>query len=66
MDNPKVIIKDTDKYGKGLFAKEDIKNGELIASFDGEVYEAEKCSDLEPKIRDYAIQFEKHKWKYSK
>lgn len=66
MDNSKVIVKETGKYGKGLFAKEDIKRGEIIASFDGEIYEAEKCSDLEPKIRDYAIQFEEHKWRYSR
>lgn len=68
MDNPKVIVKETGKYGKGLFAKENIKKGEIIASFDGDIYEAEKASDLpseSPNVRDYAIQFEEHKWRYS-
>ena len=70
MDNAKVIIKETRKYGKGLFAREDIKKGQVIARFDGEVFEAEKCSLLpnEPPllIRDHAIQFEENKWKDSK
>ena len=67
MDNPKVIVKETGKYGKGLFAKDDISKGEIIADWtDGKVYEAEKCSYLPKNIkknpRDYAIQFEEHKW----
>jgi uncharacterized protein len=63
MDNQKVIVKDTGKIGKGLYANEDIKKGEIIADWKGgKIYEAEKCSKLPQPIRDYAIQFEEHKW----
>ncbi len=37
MDNPKVIAKDS-KFGKGLFAITDLKQGEIISSFDGQEY----------------------------
>jgi len=33
---PKIIIKDTGKYGKGVFAGEDIKEGQVIYILDGE------------------------------
>lgn len=63
MINAKIIIKETGKYGKGLFAAEDIHKGEIIADWvDGKVSEADKCSDLPKEVRDYAIQFEEHKW----
>ena len=63
MDNKKVIVKDTDNLGKGLFAQKDIKKGEIIANWNGEkIYEAEKCTDLPPSPRDHAIQFDEHKW----
>jgi len=63
MNSPKTIIKYTKLLGKGLFASEDIKKGEVVADFsDGKIYDAEKCSDLPKKFADYAIQFEEHKW----
>lgn len=69
MDNPKVIVKETEKYGKAAFAKEDIYEGEILAAFDGSIYEAEKSSDipneLPLKVRDHVIQFEEHKWRDS-
>ncbi len=59
----KVIVRETCKYGKGLYANEDIKKGEIIADWTGgKIYEAEKCSDLPEEIRDHAIQFEEHSW----
>jgi uncharacterized protein len=64
MNNPKVEIK-MSKFGKGLFAADDIKKDEFIADFNGQIYEAEKVSDLPKNIADYAIQFEKHKWRDS-
>ena len=70
MDNSKLILKENQRFGKGVFAKEEISQGELIAVWDGGIYEAEMCSDLpnnEPlTVRDHAIQFEEHKWKDSK
>ncbi|MAH06697.1 hypothetical protein CMI38_00420 [Candidatus Pacearchaeota archaeon] len=69
MDNLKIILRENKKYGKSLFAKKAINKGEIIAVFDGQVYEANKCSDLPNeaplKVRDHAIQFEKHKWRDS-
>jgi uncharacterized protein len=35
--NPKLEVRDTKKYGKGVFAKEDIKKGETLAVFGGYV-----------------------------
>jgi len=55
-----------DKYGQTVAVK-DIKKGEVIAAFDGEIYEVKKASDLpnDPPlfIQDHAIQFEKHKYR---
>ncbi len=63
MDNSKVIVAKTKLIGKGLFAKEDIKKGEIIADWEGgKVYEAERCSDLPKNVADHAIQFAEHKW----
>ena len=68
-DNPNIEVRETRKYGKSLFVNVDINKGDVIAVFDGKIYEAEKCSNLpnDPpsKIRDHAIQFEKHKWRDS-
>ena len=68
MKNSKVELKDTDKHGLGVFAAEDIKSGEVIAEFDGNIYKAETALDL-PKDsgnpRDHAIQFEEHKFRDS-
>jgi SET domain-containing protein len=63
MDNTKVIVKETKNIGKGLFAKEDIKKGEIIADWTGgKTYESKKATELPEQVRDYAIQFEEHKW----
>lgn len=68
-DSNKIIIKDTKRYGLGLYAKTRIKSGEIIACFNGSTYEADKCSDLPNKpplkIRDHAIQIAEHKWQDS-
>src|SRR3989344_7054225 len=66
MDNPKVILKETKTYGKGLFAKKPIKMGEIIAELDGRIYKAEKCSLLLKDIADHAVQFSQKKWRDSK
>jgi len=67
-DNPKVNLSHG-KFGKSLYASENILQGEIIAVFDGETFEAEKSSDLpndEPqKIRDHVLQFEKNKYRSS-
>ncbi len=68
MENPKVELKDTGKYGLGLFAAEDIKKGEVIAEFDGRIYQAETALDLprdSGNPRDHSIQFEEHRFRDS-
>ncbi len=66
MDNPKVIVKNSEKYDDALFAAEDIEKDEIIASFEGSIYEAEKASELlnDPPlyVRDHAIMINKDKW----
>ena len=65
MDNHKIIIGDN-RFGKCLIAKDDISQNEIIAEFDGKIYEAMRCTDLPKDIADHAIQFGGHKWKDSK
>ena len=63
IENLKVEVKDTGKYGLGLFAAKNIKQGEVIVDFSGgNMYKAEKCSELPKEIADHSIQFEEHKW----
>lgn len=65
MDNKKVKVRSTRKYGRGVFAIKDIRKGEVIASFDGQILD----DDFEPWTEDlynHAIQFEKAKWRDSK
>jgi len=70
MENKKVEIKETEKYGKAVFAKSKIKKGEVIGVFDGKVYEAERAMLLPdvPPLRAgrHAVQFEKTKWRDGK
>jgi len=70
MDNAKVEIKETLKYGKAVFAKDKIFKGEIIGAFHGETYEAPRAMLLpdEPPLRAgrHAIQFERNKWRDGK
>ncbi len=65
MDNPKVTIGQREGFGKALYAIEDISKDEVVAEFDGEVFEAEKCTDLPKDIADHAIQIDEYHWKDS-
>ena len=69
-DNVKLILKETSKYGKAVFAKEEIEKDEVIAIWNGLVYKAENNSDLPNDfpmmVADHAIQFEKNKLTDSK
>lgn len=67
--NPKVIV-GLAKFGRGLFAVEDIAVGETIAEFDGEIYTAALASLLpnDPPlyVQDHAVQFSDTQYRYSK
>ncbi len=63
MDNKKVKVKKTAGRGKGLFASESIRKDEIIAIFDGEVYDYD--SDWTDDLADHCIQFAKGKFRNS-
>ncbi|MDP1629110.1 MAG: SET domain-containing protein-lysine N-methyltransferase [bacterium] len=63
MDNPKVIVKETGKYGKGLFAREKIFKDEIIAEFDGKIYDS--STNWTKELEDHVIQFSKNNWRGS-
>ncbi len=63
MLNRKLEVRETKNLGRGVFAKENISKGEIIADWTGgKVYRAERCSDLPKDIADHAIQFSEHRW----
>lgn len=70
MDNTKAEIKETQKYGKAVFARDKIFKGEVIGAFHGEIYEAPRAMLLpdEPPLHAgrHAVQFEKYKWQDGK
>lgn len=54
--NPKLEVRDTKKYGKGVFAKEDIKKNELLACFGGFIMKISEQDKMDQKIGDYSLQ----------
>jgi hypothetical protein len=65
MDSKKVQVKQTDTFGKAVFAKVNIRKGHLIASFDGPFYD----NDFEAWTKDilnHAIQVGALLWRDSK
>ncbi len=65
MDHPKIKLKKTGRYGRGVFATQKIRKGEVVSVFDGEIYDG----DFEPWTNDlynHTIQFAKDKWRDSK
>ena len=65
VDSRKVIVRRTKKYGQGVFAKERIRKGTVIAEFDGPIYD-DKFTAWTKDISNHAIQFAKNKWRDSK
>ncbi len=64
MDNSKVsVIKN--KFGEAIFAKENISKGEIIAIYDGPIYDY-YFEGWTKELQDHCIQFEKRKWRDSK
>jgi uncharacterized protein len=62
MNNPKIEVRKS-KTGKGVFAKERIKKGELLVTFDGKIL-GWNASWNRYQLH-HAIQFEKRKWRLS-
>jgi uncharacterized protein len=65
MDSKKVIVRETGKYGKGVFAVEPIKKDEVLAECDGEIFTGEYDDWTDDQL-DHAIQFAPLKWRESK
>ncbi len=64
MDNAKAQVKRTKKYGRAVFARQSIRKGEVIAAFDGDIFD----DDFEPWTEDllaHAIQIGKARWRDS-
>lgn len=64
MDNRKVLVKNTKKFGKGVFAKATIRKGEEIASFDGPIFTF-NYEQWNEDLFNHVIQFDKRKWRDS-
>jgi len=54
--NPKLIVKDTEKYGKGIFTTKNIKKGELVTVFGGHIYNLNYEKNIPQNIRDNGLQ----------
>jgi len=64
MDNRKAIVKNTKKFGVGVFAKNKIRKGEVIAAFDGPIfsYDYEYWNE---DLLNHVIQFAPRLWRDS-
>jgi hypothetical protein len=68
-NNPKVIVGKS-KFGRGLFAIENLEKDETVAEFDGDIYTALRCSllpnDPPQYIRDHVVQFSETQYRFGK
>jgi SET domain-containing protein len=62
--NIRINIIHSENKGRGVFAVNLIKPGDLIFDWEknGIIYEVEKASDLPQEVKDYAIQIASNKW----
>ncbi len=65
MDNLKVTVRRTRKFGRGVFAVKTIRKGEIIAVFDGPILEEESDGWTKDRM-DHTIQFAEYRWRDSK
>jgi uncharacterized protein len=56
--NPNLEVRDTKKYGKGVFAKKDFKKDLILAVFGGYVMTLKEESRLDKSVRDLAHQID--------
>ncbi len=68
-DHQNVVIRTTQRTGKGVFANGPIKKGEVVTSFEGDLFWAKKLSDVPNssprKVLDCAIQVARNWWQES-
>lgn len=65
MDNPKLYLKETRKFGKGVFTRQPIKQGELVTAFDGQRYNGRFTAWTED-LLNHTIQYGPSQWRDSK
>lgn len=65
MDNPKAILRRTRKFGWAVFAKENIRRGEVVAVFDGAIYD-DHFDGWTDDLLNHTVQIGKAKWRDSK
>lgn len=63
-DNPKAVVI-SGRLGHSVVAIQDIRCGEFIAGFYGEIFEAGDALSLPKHVVNHAIQFEENKWRDS-
>tara|TARA_B100000609_G_scaffold199687_1_gene206536 strand:+ start:12736 stop:13254 length:519 start_codon:yes stop_codon:yes gene_type:complete len=65
MDSSKIQLKKTKKYGLGVFASKPIKKGEVLAEFDGKIYD-EDFEDWTTDLQNHTVQCGPERWRDSK
>lgn len=65
MDNPKIYLRETKEFGKGVFTRKAIKQGELVSAFDGERYDG-RFKAWTHDLLTHTIQYGPSRWRDSK
>lgn len=65
MDNRKAVVRKTPSKGRGVFARKQIRAGEVVAAFDGKFYD-DDFEDWTPDLQNHAIQCAPGLWRDSK
>lgn len=65
MDHKNIKLKTTKKFGKGVFATGLIRKGEVVAEFDGTIYD-NQFKGWNEDLLNHTIQFGKNLWRDSK
>src|SRR5947208_2344787 len=65
MDSPKIYLKNTRKFGKGVYTRKPIKRGEVVARFDGQRYDG-RFKSWTQELLTHTIQYGLSLWRDSK
>lgn len=57
-------VRQTEKFGKGVYAKGPIKAGEIVAEWDGPIYDVD-ATEWNDELENHTIQFAPDKWRDS-
>lgn len=65
MDHSGLYLRQTKKFGKAVYTNRKIKKGELVAKFDGNIYDND-FEDWTRDLQNHTIQCGKNRWRDSK